>query len=309
MQKRDGLKKTNLKWLAAFIPAGILLVIAVLSLRSCIVKKLKPPAPPPPPTMVEIPGGRYSYGCRGDNLCETDEPDDSDPDSYVTLKSFHIDINEVTNGEYADCAGNGGCRDNSEGECMSRLADGRPWPKPAASLAQSLFSDDRPAVCVSWDDTREYCKWAGKKLPSEPQWEVAAGGGEDRTFPWGDDPSAGGATGRRLLSPGSYLEGLANHGRLVYGGAEPADGFAATALVGSFPDGASPYGVNDMAGNVWEWTSNCYDTNVDDTNCKRRAVRGGSFRSNIQELRITNRFGLNPKLRYDDVGFRCVNDK
>lgn len=306
MQKRNSFLQTNLKWLLLSAVGTACVALAVSGIRSCAVKKMRVQTEPLPPTMVQIPGGSYSYGCRGDSLCEVDEGSDDDFESDVTLESFSMDINEVTNGEYADCVDAGACKDNADGECMTRLADGRPWPKPAAAIVQSLFAPDRPAVCVSWREAAAYCGWAKKKLPSEPQWEVAAGGSEDRTFPWGEDPPAGGSTGRRLLSRHSYLEGLANHGGLVYNGAEPADGFAASAPPGSFPDGASPHGVNDMAGNVWEWTANCYDSDIDDTNCPRRAVRGGSFRSSLQELRITNRFGLPPEKRYDDVGFRCA---
>jgi formylglycine-generating enzyme required for sulfatase activity len=163
-------------------------------------------------------------------------------------------------------------------------------PKPAWG-----GQEDHPIVNVTWDDASAYCKWAGVALPTEAQWEKAARGTDGRKFPWGDTFDAS----KLQCSKWSMSD---------------AKG---TAPVGSFPSGASPYGVLDMAGNVWQWCSDWYDEDY----CKSdhgsdpagpdsgsfRLVRGGSWDYEDADLfrsAFRNRFG--PAVRYNDVGFRAV---
>ena len=143
------------------------------------------------------------------------------------------------------------------------------------------WKDDHPIVNVNWDDAQAYCAWAGVKLPTEQQWEKAARGTEGRKYPWGNEWDAtkcANATNHYT----SHTEG--------------------TAPVGSYPQGASPYGVLDMAGNVCQWCEDNYDTTTD-----RRVIRGGSWSwRNTDYFRASNRLNLLPKGTGIDYGFRCA---
>jgi formylglycine-generating enzyme required for sulfatase activity len=201
----------------------------------------------------------------------------------VYLDAFYIDRFPVTNQQYAAFMAITDYR-GSHGDFLSHFPDGR----VPAQLAQ------HPAVHVSWFDARAYALWAGKYLPSEAQWEKAARGTDGRKYPWGK--SAPDAT-------------RANYGLSRRG----------TMAVGSFPAGASPYGVEDMAGNVWEW---CEDVDVPEfyahgpshnpcnhgelTGRARRVVRGGSFLYDAHSVRTFSRSSFEPQLGSQGIGFRCV---
>lgn len=191
------------------------------------------------------------------------------------IRAFLMDIFEVTNAQYKAFTDASGRRVPSD---------------PGFSGLSGYFANypDYPVVNVSWFDARDYCAWAGKRLPTEDEWYLAATGGDGRTYPWGN------------ASPSSDL---AN-----YYETRPHR----TTPVGSYPKGASPYGIMDMAGNVWEWTSTIYSTGLEDPNdtSSSRVLRGGSWSIDSSYLRASTRSSyLYPTYTFDDVGFRCAQDQ
>lgn len=147
---------------------------------------------------------------------------------------------------------------------------------------EKRFTDNRdcpqcPAMGIDWYSATKYCQWAQKRLPTEAEWEMAARGGSNQPLPWGDEP------------------GHAN----LFGG---EDGYPSVAPVASFPSGASPYGVLDMTGNVWEWVS---ETDTLDTGTLK-AVKGGGWTSDIKDAAISNHNLVPPDMKNPTFGFRCV---
>ncbi len=242
----------------------------------------------PDAAQVAIPGGWFFRGAGRD----PDAEDDERPGRNVYVSAFAIDRTEVTRGAYAACVAAGRCaarKDLSARDLFSRL----------------------PMTQVSWLEANAYCAAHGARLPSEAEWERAARGPRDRRrFPWGDEPTC------RRANFGNY-EG---EGRCAENPGHPVE-------VGRFPDGASPEGVLDLAGNVWEWAADYYDprayasTPVRDPRgparplprgpeelgtAPRRSVRGGACCSILALPRITNRLGFPEDYRDVDLGFRCA---
>jgi sulfatase modifying factor 1 len=208
----------------------------------------------------------------------------------VTLSTFEMDRTEVTVASYDRCV--------SAGACAPAELGGDPrFTRP-----------DFPVTHVRWSDAGDYCRWTGGRLPTEAEWEYAARGPHGRDFPWGD----------------AYNPHLANHGALADSRTDATDGFTGLAPVGSFPDGATPLGLLDMAGNVAEWVADLLEIDKfgnpvgygeePETDPKPRTtgggphiVRGGSFMDAATWLRTTARdFEVLPRPAW--AGFRCVAD-
>jgi formylglycine-generating enzyme required for sulfatase activity len=192
------------------------------------------------------------------------------PRHLVNVAAFAIDATEVTARDYAACVAAGACKPADE----------------AATCNDARTKPAHPANCVDWNDAHAFCAWAGKRLPTEEEWEYAARGGDERAYPWGDAAAA------------------AN----VVNAFGSADGFEGTSPVASYDAGRSPFGVWDMAGNVWEWTDSAWsDDYASPREYELKVARGGGFGSSSPALlRATARAAHRVSFRDPHVGFRCA---
>jgi len=259
------------------------------------------------PDMVQIPAGQFFMGSEA-----KDAPDNQKPSHNVKLDSFCMDLHEVTAGAYKACTDVGKCR---------RPAPEVDWPKitPADRQLYSpicTFGDEarreHPINCVTWQMADDYCQGAGKRLPSEAEWEYATRGPDGRVYPWGDEEPTAlhlNACGKECSAWGKQ------HGSLLEALYPADDGFATTAPVGSFPKGRSRFGPYDVVGNVWEWTSSWFgDYSAEpQTNPsgppegERRVIRGGAFNGSYSSwLHPSFRYGQVPSAQSHGIGFRCA---
>ncbi|MCB9645569.1 MAG: SUMF1/EgtB/PvdO family nonheme iron enzyme [Deltaproteobacteria bacterium] len=222
---------------------------------------------PPPAEMVAVPAGPFIKGCvpkPGAPECYGGER----PERTVILEAFSIDKTEVTVAAFKRCVDAGACEAST-----FRSGESCNWGRPER--------DQHPMNCVNWSGADAFCRWAGRRLPTETEFEKAARGTDGRRYPWGNAPS-------------SCAYAVLDDGGNACGRGET------TWQVGSKPAGASPYGALDMAGNVWEWTSDWYVTG------KSRVVRGGSYGSDPTGVRASGRTLFSPRDRLPHVGFRCA---
>ncbi len=257
-----------------------------------------------------IPAGSFRMGSSTD---DKRSKDNERPVREVTLSAFCMDRTEVTVAAYAKCAEVGACSRPSKVVVSKGLApdDITFWSKFCnASVADRT---DHPQNCIDWKQAQDHCKWAGGRLPTEAEWEYAARGTDGRAYPWGNEPP--GPT--RLNGCGSECAANARalgrkDKKTMF---EGDDGFQATAPVGKFPEGKSAFGLLDMAGNVWEWTSDGYapydPTKLDNPTHDAgplRVVRGGHWlNANPDSPRTATRESRSEEKRLEDVGFRCVS--
>jgi len=239
--------------------------------------------------MLLVPGGRFTMGPPGN-------------EKTVTLSPFYIDRCEVSNAQYEKFL------------AAVRKSGDTAWRHPEQPAAKKThvpaFWDnanlgrskpDHPVVGVDWFDAYAYAKWAGKRLPTEAEWERAARGTDGRPYPWGNDPPARGLRYRCNFF-GSYLG---------------EDGFRFTAPVGSFEAGASPVGCMNMAGNAAEWCADWFGPLPREPRLVNptgpptgtaRVTKGGAWNLDADSIRCYNRWPLDPRARLASVGFRCARD-
>jgi formylglycine-generating enzyme required for sulfatase activity len=222
--------------------------------------------------MVGIPAGEFIMGSADD---DPNAWDWEKPQRTVYLDAFYIDKYEVTNAQYRKCKEAGICA--------------RPFD---VTYYDDADYDQHPVVYVRWHWAKAYCEWAGKRLPTEAEWEKAARGTDGRTYPWG--------------------EGIdCDHAQYNECGDQ-------TMPVGSKSKGVSPYGALDMAGNVWEWVSDRYQEDYYQTAPDRnpqgpnkgtgQVMRGGSWSEAPINARCAYRSWYMPDARYFNLGFRCARD-
>ena len=225
-----------------------------------------------PAGMTLIPAGEFTMG-------SNDWWPKSQPEYKTFVKGFYIDTYEVTNKRYKKFVD----------------ATGRPAPRHWAGGQVPEDKTDHPVVYVSWYDANDFCKWEGKRLPTEIEWEKTVRGKDGRTFPWGNkfDKDKGNT---------------------------PQYGYGDTMPVGSFKDGKSPYGVYDLAGNAFEWVEDWFkpypgNTHPDENyGEKYKVLKGGSwydctnYKCGISAPAF-NRIFFHPRTNNNNFGFRCAKDK
>lgn len=289
-------------------------VVAALEARGGATASTVALAPAPPPTarrscpagMVLVPGGTFRMG--------STEGDDETPQHEVTLGAYCLDRTEVTVGAYSSCARGGGCprAAGTVAYSGSSAEDVTFWSHFCNGGRTDL--NDHPMNCVDWSQASAFCAASGKRLPTEAEWEYAARGNDGRRYPWGNEapsPTLLNACGSECRD---YAAALGRTGwPVMY---EADDGWRWTAPVGSFPSGASPFGLQDMAGNVWEWVADTYvadgyarhvPTNPEVTGDDPRVNRGGSWVGDDPSwVRAAFRGRDAPSDRVSLVGFRCA---
>lgn len=264
---------------------------------------------PPPTGRVRIPGASFVMGSTPEEMaaalrmCAKETYGDVCTESYrtwypapivraeghaheVVVSTFELDRTEVSVGAYAACVARGSCA-----------------PPSFPSGDPRYDAPDYPVTHVRWVDARDYCQWAGGRLPTEAEWELAAKGREGRTFPWGN----------------LFNGHIANHGAFANDPTDGSDGFVGLAPIGSFPDGKTPSGLLDMAGNVAEWVEDFYDRDEEGFGYPRgkqvdpkgppfgpygHVLRGGSYRDAPFLVRTTARRASTEATR--EIGFRCA---
>jgi formylglycine-generating enzyme required for sulfatase activity len=208
--------------------------------------------------------------------------DEDSPRREVFVGAFYLDTFEVTLARYGAFL-----------KATGNLRLPEEWPEGGIGAVGDL-----PVVGVDWHDADAYCRWAGKRLPTEAEWEKAARGGDGRKYPWGNDEP----------SPDRARFGISWRGSVYDGGVAP---------VGKYPKGASPFGIYDLAGNAAEWVSDWYSESFSSSESRNpkgpetgtaKVLRGGGWYDSAARITTTKRMFANPAHRDNATGFRCVAD-
>ncbi|GIX06180.1 MAG: sulfatase modifying factor 2 [Candidatus Poribacteria bacterium] len=228
---------------------------------------------------ITVPAGPFTMGRDDADL-------DASPAHRVVLSAYQISRYEVTNAEYLEFW-QAVRPAHTPQDFPDEVPGLGPWPQRAERYPTM------PVIGVSWYDAQAYCRWKGVRLPTEAEWEKAARAHRNPVWPWGND-----IEGRRANTN------------------DPADGYPGLAPVGQFPEGASPYGLFDMAGNVAEWVADWYSDSyyarspVENPSGPElgvwKVVRGGSWIDAIGSCSVVRRLGFYPTLKTSFIGFRVA---
>jgi eukaryotic-like serine/threonine-protein kinase len=273
-------------------------LVVVIGLAVCVGLALAQDAPkekPAPPGMVLVPAGEFTMGMSADDglkecrkfdkdKCKIEWFTNEEPVHKVYLDAFYIDKTEVTQEDYDKCMAAGKCK--------------------AHEKVDGFTGARQPVTLLTWEDARSYCSWADKRLPTEAEWEKAARGTDGRMYPWGNKFDA---------KKANFCDQNCD---LVWAAKNQDDGYKYTAPVGSYPEGASPYGALDMAGNAGEWIADWYAADYYKNSPARnpkgpdtgeyRVFRGGLFGAAVGALRSADRAYNGPK--NPSGGVRCARD-
>ena len=264
--------------------------------------------------LIRIPAGGFVRGTSPERLaamlalcptCVAAGLEDQSPERLLYLDEFWIDQTEVTNGQFAQFVAQSGYVTTAEQKRNSYVFNpltgdfdylpDADWRRPRSTGSDIAGREQAAVTQMSWDDAAAYCNWVGRRLPTEAEWEKAARGANGLLFPWGNEPPDS-----TRLNFNLYLRG--------------------PEIVGRYPGGASPYGVLDMAGNVWEWTADYFSEDyyaaAPDRNPAGpasgdgRSLRGGSWASRAKGemtfVTTTYRLWNYSYIRSDVLGFRCA---
>ena len=328
-------------------------IICLLGVVDPLEAATSPETTRPPPGMVRIPGGEFMMG----SDAKSARPDEQ-PTHRVRVDPFWMDMTEVTNAEFrrfveathyvttaekaprledimaqlppgsppppAESLKPGSLvftSPKAPGEYWWKWVDGANWRHPQGPTSTIEGLDSHPVVQVSWDDATAYANWAGKRLPTEAEWEFAARGGiNGKTYSWGNEDPYHGKPKANIYQGNFPLKN------------EATDGYAGTAPVKSFA--ANPYGLYDMTGNVWEWVQDWYrhdayardsknrvslnpqgpsdSLDPEEPYIRKRSQRGGSFlcdKSYCASYRPSARMKSSPDTGLVHTGFRCVKSE
>lgn len=224
--------------------------------------------------MATIPAGEFWMGVDGMIGLE-----DEKPRHKVWLDGYQMDLYEVTVARYA--------------RFLAATHHEQPAYWETVDLAEH---GERPVIGVTWEDAEAYCTWAGKRLPTEAEWEKAARGTDERKYPWGNKKPSPALANYALGARFSYSQVLMP--------------------VGTYKESKSPYGLFDMGGNVWEWTQDWYDGAYYEKSPEKnptgpdkgqfKVLRGGSWSDMAKYMLTYGRFKLPPSTRNSYTGFRCA---
>jgi formylglycine-generating enzyme required for sulfatase activity len=278
--------------------AVVAALTAIAPTATAIPEPTVPPTPTPQPFITST-GSRMLYVPEGIFRMGDDESEqrDQQPSHLIRLDAYYIDETEVTNAAYAQCVDDGVCA---------------PPDSPNATYHGSYYGnpafDDYPVIFVSWFDADVFCTWRDGRLPSEAEWEKAAGfepiENVRTLYPWGDE------------FDGTLLNFCDKNCPRDFNDPTVDDGAQDTAVAGFYPDGRSHLGLLDMSGNVMEWVGDWYNRNTysesADTNPLGplegdfKVMRGGSWLSAAPETKITARDSFDPLVSRANLGFRCA---
>lgn len=261
-------------------------------------------------TLLYVPEGEFLMGSK-----ENDPSANSNEQlqRLVYLDAFWIDQTEVTNEMFARFINKTRYQTDSENEELAEVftgtiwkqIDGANWQHPLGPQSTINGLGKHPVTQISWNDANAYCKWAGRRLPTEAEWEKAARGTNGWKYPWGNESV--------VRSKVNFCD---NNCLKDWKDNSVDDGYQFTAPVGTYSNGASFYGALDMAGNVWEWVADWYDKEYykdaplrnppGPTIGEFKALRGGSLISDEKVIRSAYRVRADLTVSVNDWGFRCA---